>query len=165
MGARFWKRVTGLAWLQANRLRWHVFTPAVLAQIAERIRHGEADHGAEVVLAVEPVAPGHERHPRQRALEVFGRLQVWDTPENTGVLLYLALDRGALEIIADRGIAATDQQWLAVCQRLQQKLHAGEYLPGLLAAIDDMHAILRDTCPPGRSARDENVLPDEPVML
>ncbi len=171
MNRRFWKRLTGLAWLQAQYLRWRVFTPQALLQVAENIRAGEAGHAADVVLAVESTTPRQVRHPRQRALEVFGRLRVWDTPGNTGVLLYLSLDRGGLEIIADRGVPARDQDWLAVCQQLQQRLRAGDALPGVLEALDAMHAILREACPRAPGALDaaldagDNALPDAPVLL
>ena len=42
--------------------------------------------------------------PRERALEVFGLLRVWDTEENAGVLVYLLLADRDVEIVADRGI-------------------------------------------------------------
>ena len=43
---------------------------------------------------------------RERAIEVFSRLRVWDPEENTGVLIYVQwLDR-RVEIVVDRGVAA-----------------------------------------------------------
>jgi len=48
---------------------------------------------------------------------VFAQLRVWDTNRNTGVLLYVLLADWAIEIIADRAVAAhVDQaEWDAVC--------------------------------------------------
>jgi len=46
------------------------------------------------------------RSARERALEVFSELRVWDTEHNNGVLIYLLLADRDVEIIADRGIHA-----------------------------------------------------------
>src|SRR5690606_32263714 len=103
-----WKEVTGVAGLEGHWLRRKYFSPVVLQALAERIHASEAGHTGELVLAVEAVSPLHEPDSHARALEVFGRLRVWDTPHNTGVLLYLALDRHHIQVIADRGVTAPD---------------------------------------------------------
>ncbi len=36
---------------------------------------------------------------------MFGKLRVWDTEQNNGVLIYLLLAEHAIEIVADRGLA------------------------------------------------------------
>ena len=137
------KEMTGWASLEGQWLRRKHFTPEVLALIAERIRECERDHAGELVVAIEAVSPVHERDSRMRALEVFGRLGVWDTPQNTGVLLYLALDRHRIEIIADRGVPAAPQEWEAICIQLQSRLAAREYAEGIFSAIDDIEAVMR----------------------
>ncbi len=161
-----WKALTGWAAVEGQWLRRKHFSEHTLTRIAERIREGETSHTGELMVAVEAVSPAHEPDSRLRALEVFGRLGAWDTPLNTGVLLYLALDRHAMHIIADRGVAATDAQWEQVCDRLRDRLRRKEFEPGLLAAIDDIEAILARTCPEqpeGQAA--SNDLPDRPVLL
>src|SRR5690606_18781886 len=138
----------------------------VLADIAERIRLGEQSHAGELMLAVEAVSPEHEPDSRLRALEVFGRLRVWDTPHNTGVLLYLALDRHSIQIVADRGIAAPDDLWERVSYRLQSRLQNKDYAAGVLAAIDDIEKILAERCPVGATPdANPDDLPNEPVLL
>ena len=97
------KKVTGLAQIEGQWLRRRHFNAEVMAHVAERIRRSEEGHSGELVLAIEAVMPSHESDSYQRALEVYGRLRVWDTPLNSGVLLYLALDQRRIEIIADRG--------------------------------------------------------------
>ncbi|MBB5216472.1 TPM domain-containing protein [Parapusillimonas granuli] len=161
-----WKEFTGWAGLEGQWLRRKHFSHETLAQIAERIRQSERDHTGELVVAVEAVTPAHVSGSEQRALEVFGRLRVWDTPLNTGVLLYLALDRHHIEIIADRGIAAPDDLWAQVCERLQAALREKQYAAGILAAVDDIEAILKTRSAPLPSgAGHVNDLPDEPVLL
>src|SRR5690606_6131876 len=132
----------------------------------QRITDSEQQHTGELVVVIEGVMPKHETDSRMRALEVFGRMRAWDTPLNTGVLLYLALDKHAIEIIADRGIAATDSDWAYVCSELQTRLAQGDFIEGVLAAIDAIEQVLLRSCPAmvaGDPAR--NDLPDAPVML
>lgn len=161
-----WKQVLGWASLEGQWLRRRHFTPELLAHIAERIRKSEAGNAGELMVAVEAVSPAHEPDSRQRALEVFGRLRVWDTPLNTGVLLYLALDKHHIHIIADRGIAAPDELWTTVCDRLQRRLHQKDYAGGMLAAVDEIEQVLRTRAPTlAVGAHNENDLPDEPVFL
>ena len=163
------KEVTGWATLEGQWLRRKHFTPDVLAAIAERIRQCEKDHEGELVVALEAVSPAHERDSHMRALEVFGRLRVWDTPGNTGLLLYLALDRHRIEIIADRGIAADNQEWESICERLQANLAGKAYAEGILAAIEDIEAVMRRCClataDVAGPASDDDGLANEPVLL
>lgn len=161
-----WKQLTGWATLEGQWLRRKHFTPEVLAHIAERIRQSEHGHSGELMVAVEAVSPSHEADSRLRALEVFGRLGVWDTPLNTGVLLYLALDRHHIQIIADRGIAAPGELWEKVRDGLQERLRRKDYAAGILAAVDDIEHILATRCPPDTTSHgDANDLPNEPVLL
>lgn len=158
------KQVTGLAALEGQWLRKRHFDAEVLAHIAERIKQSESSHTGELVVAIEGVMPGHEKNSQLRALEVYGRLRVWDTALNSGVLLYLALDQRAIEIIADRGISATDAQWLQVCAHLQARLAKGDYIEGLLTAVDDIEAILKAHAPEEGDPT-VDVLPNEPFLL
>ena len=69
------------------------FPPAVLARIEAAITASELAHRGEIRFVVEggldlmPLL--RDISPRQRALEVFSELRVWDTEENTGVLIYV----------------------------------------------------------------------------
>ena len=107
--------------------------------------------------------PSHESSPHLRALEVYGRLRVWDTPLNSGVLLYLALDQQAIEIIADRGLNVADTQWQQICTDLQTRFAQADYIDALLDTIDSIQALLKAHAPAGDN--DANVLPNEPVVF
>jgi len=165
------KEMTGWSSLEGQWLRRRHFAPDVLAAIAERIRECERDHSGELVVAIEAASPVHERDSRMRALEVFGRLRVWDTEGRSGVLLYLALDRHRIEIIADRGICAENHEWENVCARLRARLAEKAYAEGILAAIDDVEAIMRRYCAstvaeaPAAGGAPDDGLPNEPVLL
>lgn len=159
------KNLMGVSQLQGHWLRRKHFSAAVLEQVAQRIQVSEQGHSGELVLAVEAVMPSHEPDSYLRALEVFGRLRVWDTPLNSGVLLYLALDQRCIEIIADRAITASDEQWHTVCTKLQQAFVRKAYVEGLLQAVEDIEAILRSSAPPLPASTEQNYLPDAPVLL
>lgn len=161
------KEMTGWSSLEGQWLRRKYFTPELLGLITERIRECERDHAGELVVAIEAVSPIHERDSRMRALEVFGRLSVWDTPENTGVLLYLALDRHRIEIIADRGVPAEQHEWEAVCSRLRQRLAEKAYGEGLLEAIDEIEAVMRRhiAATPDHADDADTGLSNRPVLI
>lgn len=162
---RGWKQLTGWATIEGHILRRRHFTPAILDRIAQRIKECEQSHSGELMLAIEAVSPPHEADSHARALEVFGKLRVWDTPLNTGVLLYLALDRHSIQLIADRGVAAPATDWQAICERLQQSLSRGAYVEGMLDAVDGIEQVCARHCPPPDSSGGSNQLPDQPVLL
>src|ERR1700754_1975679 len=85
-------------WHGHRLLRRH-FSPPAMARLQETLGSGEQRHRGEIVIAVEASAPSHIRDSRERALELFGRLRVWDTAQATGVLLYLLLAEQRIEIV------------------------------------------------------------------
>ena len=149
--------------------RRRVFAAADLAVIgaavsaSEQTHRGEVRFVAEASLAVSTL--WRDRSPRQRAAEVFAAEGVWDTEENSGVLIYLQLVDHRIEIVADRGIArkVEQAQWDAICRRMEARFRAGEFEGGALAAVDDITALLQVHFPPGDTNPDE--LPDRPVVL
>ncbi|EJC61432.1 TPM domain-containing protein [Alcaligenes ammonioxydans] len=161
-----WKELSGWASVHGQWLRRRHFNAEMLGHLAEQIRKGEQNHSGELVVAIEAVLPAHEADSAQRALEVFGRLRVWDTPLNSGVLLYLALGQRHIHIIADRGIQADPAQWARICRELEKDLAAREYLSGLLTAVEAIEAVLQQGAP-AHDPNDArvNALPDEPVLL
>ena len=64
-----------------------------LARIEARVAASEKRHSGEIRVVVEAGLPLSylRRHatPRERAIAQFGKLGVWDTERNNGVLIYL----------------------------------------------------------------------------
>ena len=146
------------------------FPVASLARIEAAIAEGEKQHRGQVRFAVEPALPLGRvlRHfpPRERALEVFGQLRVWDTAENCGVLVYLLLADRDVEIVADRGIHANvgNAAWAAICRRMEAAFRAGRHGEGVEAGIVEINALLALHYPrEGRGV--DNELPDRPLIL
>ena len=155
----------------------HLFTPHWLAlrafpssalQAIERaIKASERLHRGEIRFAIEGALHlGHLRaSPRVRARQVFAHLGVWDTEENTGVLIYVQLVDRRIEILADRGIAARvpQHEWDAICRALQRAFKAGDYQQGALDAIAAVTQILAREFP--ARGVNPNELPDKPAVL
>jgi uncharacterized membrane protein len=82
--------------------------------------------------------------PRERAVALFGKLQVWDTEHNNGVLIYLLLAEHAIEIVADRGLNGhvDTQRWHALVARLRDALRQGQIEDGLTTALEEVSAVL-----------------------
>lgn len=153
------------------RLIKHLFAPlighrqfpsATLTAIQNAIGAGEHRHSGEIVFAVEralrPTGVLAKLSPRERAYEVFSELRVWDTRANTGILVYVLLADRAVEIIADRGIAAAipDTQWRVICDRLITRYAAAEFESGTITTIAEISDLLAAQFP-----ADPNDNPDE----
>ena len=102
---------------------------------------------------------------RHRAIEVFGQIRVWDTEENSGVLIYVLLAEHRLEIVADRGLAKRVEQgeWDAIARDMQAAYAKGQFLDGSVAGIEAITRLLEQHFPPG--AANPNELPDRPLIL
>jgi uncharacterized membrane protein len=145
------------------------FTPAVLADIEAAIAQVELRHAGEICFAVEHALDLLDLRagvtPRERAVEVFGRMRVWDTEANNGVLVYVLYAERAVEIVADRGIARRVSQadWDDICHAVEQNFHAGDFREGALRAVRGIAALLQQHFP--HAPGDANELPDQPRLL
>ena len=145
------------------------FTPALLGRIEAAIRESERTHQAELRFVVE--GDLDIRHvwrggsARDRAIELFSQLRVWDTAHNSGVLIYTQCVDRHIEIVADRGIAAkvAQSEWDTICRRMEAAFRAGRYEEGALQGIRDIGALLAAHFPASGANVDE--LPDRPVIL
>jgi len=166
--------------MSLRRTLRHLFTPywilplrfreELLAQIAQRIRDVEQRHPGELRFVVEHALEFGDLlidrvTPRQRALEVFGLLRVWDTEHNNGVLIYVLFAERAVEIVADRGLARRVPQgeWDALCRTTEAMYREGRYGEGSLAIIEGAARLLDQHFPPRLAGPNE--LPDQPLLL
>ncbi len=164
-----------------NFKRWfrHLFMPpwawrrafpqATLDAIEAAIRMSETRHGGEIRFAIENSLPGvlawRGISGRERAIEMFSSLRVWDTEHNSGVLIYLLLADHDIEIVADRGIAARvdPAAWEAVAQTMEAAFRQGEFERGALAGIEQIGVLLAAHFPPPGHNPDE--LANRPVIV
>ncbi|MDO9046670.1 MAG: TPM domain-containing protein [Methylobacter sp.] len=150
--------------------RWRMlFSKAVLGDIEKAVKHSEHQHGGELRFAVEnALALGQVWRgisARQRAIEVFSNLRVWDTEQNSGVLVYLLLADREVHIVADRGIAkcVAQVEWDAIAKDMQKEFLHGDFLRGSLQGIEHITMLLATHFPPG--ADNPNELSNKPLIV
>jgi uncharacterized membrane protein len=145
------------------------FPPVIMQRIGAAIADGEKHHTGQVRFVVEGSLPMGQlvrgETPRERALEVFSRLRIWDTEENCGVLVYLLLADRDVEIVADRGIhkRVGEETWQAICHGMQAAFRDKRFGEGAVDGIEAINALLAHHFP--RQSAGSNELPDEPVVL
>src|SRR5690606_6356252 len=100
-----------------------------------------------------------------RAGEVFAELEVWDTLEKNGVLIYVLLAEHAVEIVADRGFddRVSEIEWREVCETMDEYFNRGEWRAGALAGIEAVTKLAAREFPAADAMPDE--LPNRPVIL
>ena len=144
------------------------FTAATMAAIEQSIARSEREHGGEVRFAAEAAldvpALFAGQSARERAIDVFAQLRVWDTAQNNGVLIYLLLADRDIEIVADRGLNAVKaEEWEAICQTMEGALRRGAYQQAVVEGVDAVARVLARHFPP--RASDRNELADKPVIV
>ena len=164
--ARLWRH----RWVDEAEVRRALPTD-LLDRLEHRVGASERRHSGEIRICVEAGLPmsylWRDARPRERAITLFGKLRVWDTEDNNGVLIYLLLAEHAIEIVADRGIDArvSDDQWAAMAQRMGAAFRERRFEDGLTQALEEVSALLVEHFPLAEGEADRNELPDKPVVL
>jgi uncharacterized membrane protein len=134
----------------------------------------ERSHSGEIRIYVEASLPtsylwrkaATRQIIRQRALTLFGKLRVWDTAHNNGVLIYLLLAERAIEVVADRGLNAKvePQVWQAMVTGMSAAFKAGQFEAGMSEALAQVTTLLCEHFPLAAGETNPNELPDAPVL-
>jgi uncharacterized membrane protein len=161
---RFFRHVASGPWSIQR-----AFPAATMAAIEREIRAAEATHRGEIVFAVQGSLDFwrlvHGTSARERALEVFSELRVWDTEHSNGVLVYLLLADRDVEIVADRGIHGPcgPEAWEEICRRMEAEFRAGRFEAGVVHGVRAVGEHLARHFPGDDS--NPNELTDEPVII
>jgi hypothetical protein len=145
------------------------FPPPVMNAIEQAVKASEITHTGEVRFVVEGALDGAPlfggQTAKERALELFSQLRMWDTAHNTGVLIYLLLADRAVEIVADRGIHAKagPRTWVTICHEMEAAFKAAEFEGGTVGGIQAVTRQLVVHFPAG--AHNANELPDKPLLI
>ncbi|HEY3791153.1 MAG TPA: TPM domain-containing protein [Bradyrhizobium sp.] len=152
--------------------RWRarrLFPPRVLAAIEDAIKAGEATHSGQLRFVVEGALDGaplfRDQPARERALDIFSQLRIWNTAHNNGVLIYLLLADRQVEIVADRGIDARvgSTGWAKICTEMEADFRAGRFESGSIRGIEAVSQQLAKYFP--AQGKGPNELPDAPVVI
>ena len=145
-----------------------VLNDAALKRLEARVHDSEKLHSGEIRLCIEAGLPTSylwkRLSVRDRAIAMFGKLRVWDTEHNNGVLIYLLFAEHKIEIVADRGLNARvrDGDWQRIVERMREPLHAGRFEDGLNIAIDEVEALLEQHFAVDAAAINPNELSNKP---
>ncbi|HEX7079670.1 MAG TPA: TPM domain-containing protein [Gammaproteobacteria bacterium] len=161
---RIWRHAAATRWTLTRR-----FDPATLNAIEQAIAESERTHRAEIRFAVEAALDVKSlwRCPsaRRRAYEVFADLEIWDTAENNGVLIYVLIAEKAVEIVADHGFdgRVTADEWRRAVDAMDRCFERGQWRDGALAGIAEVSALAAREFPAAGETPDE--LPNRPLLL
>lgn len=145
------------------------FPRSALTAIERAIKASEAAHAGEIRFVVESALDGlplfRGQSPRERSIDVFSQLRIWDTQHNNGLLIYLLLADRAVEIVADRGIHAkvNSHEWSKVCRNMEAAFKQSNFEGGVIAGVQAVTRHLVEHFP--ADGRIANELPDKPVMM
>lgn len=166
------KRLLRHRWMDDSR---RLIAPSMVERLKQQVMGSEAWHSGEIRVCIEASLPNsYLMRPgimrtivRQRALSQFGKLRVWDTEHNNGVLIYLLLAERTIELVADRGLNAhvSAQEWHAMVHRLGLALHEGRFEDGLVQAIKEVSTVLEAHFPLVPDQVRANELPDQPILI
>lgn len=158
------KHLFASRWLTRRR-----FSDGVDAAIEAAIKAAEARTSGEIRFvietAIDPAAAGRGFAPRERALEVFSQFRVWDTELRNGVLIYVLVADRDVEIVADRGAAASIPAagWEHAAKIMEDHFRAGRFREGAVAGVEAVAGLLEKHFPARAVNRDE--LPNQPALL
>lgn len=145
------------------------FDGAAFARIEQAIGAGEGRHRGEIRFAVESDLTVDDARrfcaPRDRALTAFALQGIWDTEQNSGILIFLQLPLHAVEIVVDRGVCKRigDEAWQRAVDTIVSASRAGRPVDGVVESIESIHALLAAAMP--ADSDDVNELPDRPIRL
>jgi uncharacterized membrane protein len=161
---RIARHLTVTRWTVSRVLPGHALTAIERAvKESEALHRGEIRFVVEGALDIGPLFRGQTA--RERAIDVFSHLRIWDTEQNNGVLIYLLLADRDVEIVADRGIHAKvgSREWERICRGMEAAFRQGDFQGGGIGGILEVTRHLVAHFP--AAGDDRNELPDTPVIL
>lgn len=146
------------------------FPLAVVNQITDAVRACETQHPGEIRFVIEASLEPRELlaglTPRERAVDLFSRLRVWDTENNNGVLIYVLFADHAVEIVADRAVGdrkVSLAEWQVACDRMREQFRRGNFAAGAIAGVQTVADILARHPPERPDVGNE--MPDAPLII
>ncbi len=163
------RRMLRHRWLDEADTR-RAIPPEMVERLMQRVAASERRHSGEIRICIEAGLPlsylWRDAPARERAIAMFGKLRVWDTEHNNGVLIYLLLAERKIELVADRGLNrhVSPADWQAMVQRMSSAFQHGRFEEGLGQALAEVSALLIQHFPATSDDSGPNELPDRPVL-
>jgi len=130
---------------------------------SERTHRGELRFAVEARLSTSALLRG--KTARERSLDLFADLGIWDTEDNSGILVYVLLADHHVAVVADRGYrdAVSHDQWEALCRAMEVAFREGEFRRGAVEGVLGAAHYAAELFPLDGANPDE--LPDAVVFL
>ncbi len=134
------------------------FTKEQQEDIRQAIMNAELDTSGEIRVHIENTCKGDAL---DRALAVFGKLEMEKTESRNGVLIYLAVKNRKFAIIGDTGIhkVVTENYWDNIKNKMLNHFRENQFTEGLVEAIAETGYQLKKYFP--YETDDKNELSDE----
>lgn len=141
----------------------HFFTEEEQQKVVDAIRSAERRTSGEVRVYVESKCRFVD--PLDRAAELFYGLQMNETAERNGVLVYVAMKHRQLAVFADEGIykRAGEGFWKKEVQTMLSHFNKENYAEGIAQVVKEIGEVLSEHFPYSEAA-DKNELPDDIVF-
>ena len=129
-------------------------TKAEEQEIIDAIRTAEKNTSGEIRVHLENHT---DKNPYDRALEVFYQLEMNNTKDQNGVLIYVAVEDHKFVICGDKGIndVVSNDFWNATKDLMQSHFKAGRFKTGLVEGILKAGHELKDHFPWQEDDEDE----------
>jgi len=137
------------------------FTEAENSQIVQAIRDAERMTSGEIRVFVEHRC--RFVHAMDRAMEVFAKLQMHQTQNSNGVLVYVAVRDRQFAILGDDGIhqKVGSGFWDSQAAIMRQHFSGNRFVEGISACVSSIGEALQRYFP--YESDDQNELPDDVV--
>ena len=134
------------------------FTKSQQEDIRQAILNAELDTSGEIRVHIENTCTGDTL---DRALIVFGKLEMEKTASRNGVLIYLAVKNRKFAVIGDKGIndVVPENYWDSIKNKMVNHFRENQFTEGLVEAIMETGNQLKKYFPYQTS--DKNELSDE----
>jgi uncharacterized membrane protein len=138
------------------------FSEADEQRIVEAIRQSEMRTSGEIRIYIEHRCKFVD--PVDRAAELFFGLQMEQTQDRNGVLIYLAMKDRQLAVFGDEGIhrIVGSEFWNREVAKILAEFGALHYVDGITTIIHDIGDVLQEKFP--YHSEDRNELPDNIIF-
>lgn len=134
-----------------NELVYHFFDDDDFLRISNKISEVELITSGEIRVSIKEEKSFSERNNNLKNLaeKEFYKLNMHQTRDKTGILLYFLLGERKFFILADQGIneKVNHEVWESVSKRIQENFQNGYFAKGIVQGIDDVGKLLSEHFP------------------
>jgi len=134
-----------------KRLIYNYFSDDDFLRISDKVKETEKITAGEIRVSIKDEVSFSEKKKsvRELAEKEFYKLGMDKTRDKTGILIFILLTEKKFYILADSGINDKVEQstWNTIRDKMQERFKEGNYLEGILFAIDEIGKILAQFFP------------------